>query len=491
MSSTEKAHDGPRRRSPLVVASVVAAVLAAGGGGAYFAAAGSGGGDGTAGGRSETREETGPAPLLALDTAGGGVAPGEPDPNGRGVVYRASGELPDGPGRAAVRTATGSVTEAEVARLAEALGIADAPRLEGTTWKAGAPQDGTGPVLEVGKEAPGTWTFQRFGAAAGGDDCPRGKPCSGGTAPGGDPGGAVSEAVAREAAAPVLEAAGQGDAELRAGQLMGAVRVVNADPVVDGLPTYGWSTGVQIGPDGQVVGGSGRLKEPAPGHGYPVVTADEAVRALNEAARGDGRIGIGGCATPVPHRDEPRPDAEPAPGKPERPGASCDAEDDPAPTERLTITEAVFGLAAQQVDGRPALVPSWLFQVRGGSGDAPFTLARTAVEPAYVKADEPPAREIPGPGDGGGVPPLPGTSYAADGRTLTVTFWGGVCDTYRAEAAESAGKVTVEVKAADPDPDRVCIAVAEEQSVKVTLDAPLGGRTVVDATSGKELPLRK
>ncbi|MGW2119769.1 hypothetical protein [Streptomyces zhihengii] len=492
MSSTEKAHDGPRRRSPLVVASVVAAVLVAGGGGAYFAAAGSGGGDGTAGGRSEAREDSGPAPLLALDTAGGGIAPGEPDPNGRGVVYRASGELPDGPGRAAVRTATGSVTAAEVARLAKALGIADAPRLEGTAWKAGAPQDGSGPVLEVNKEAPGTWTFQRFGAAPSGDDCPRAKPCPDGGTPGGDPGGAVSEAAARKAAAPVLEAAGQGDAELRAGQLMGAVRVVNADPVIDGLPTYGWSTGVQVGPDGQVVGGSGRLKEPARAHSYPVVTADAAVEALNESARGDGRIGIGGCATPVPHQDELRPDAEPpAPGKPVRPDAPCDVKDDRSPTERLTITEAVFGLAAQQVDGRPALVPSWLFQVKAESGGDPFTLARTAVEPRYVKADEPPAREIPRSGDPDGVPPLPGTSYTADGRTLTVTFWGGVCDTYRAEAAESAGKVTVEVTAVDPDPDRVCIAVAEEQSVKVTLDAPLGGRTVVDASNGKELPLRK
>ncbi|QNP62921.1 hypothetical protein [Streptomyces genisteinicus] len=490
MSSTEKAHDAPRRRSPLVVASVVAAVLVAGGGGAYFAAAGSGG-DGSAGGRSETREDTGPAPLLALGTAGGGIAPGEPDPNGRGVVYEAAGELPDGPGRAAVHRATGSVTEAEVTRLAKALGITDAPRLEGTAWKAGAPQDGSGPVLEVNSEAPGTWTFQRFGAAPSGDDCPRAKPCpDGGTPGGGDPGGAVDEAAARKAAAPVLEAAGQGDAALRAGQLMGAVRVVNADPVVGGLPTYGWSTGVQVGPDGQVVGGSGRLKAPERDHTYPVVPADEAVRALNEAARGDGRIGIGGCATPVPHQDELRPDAEPAPGKPVKPDASCDVAPDRPATERLTITEAVFGLAVQQVDGRPALVPSWLFQVKGENGGDPFTLARTAVEPRWVKADEPPAREVPS-GDRDGIPPLPGTSYTAQGSTLTVSFWGGVCDTYEARADESGGRVTVEVVVVDPDPDRVCIAVAEEQSVKVTLDAPLDGRTVVDGSSGKELPLRK
>ncbi|MFD0428847.1 hypothetical protein ACFQ60_16445 [Streptomyces zhihengii] len=56
------------------------------------------------------------------------------------------------------------------------------------------------------------------------------------------------------------------------------------------------------------------------------------------------------------------------PGKPVRPDAPCDVKDDRTPTGRLTITEAVFGLAAQQVDGRPALVPSWLFQVKAESG---------------------------------------------------------------------------------------------------------------------------
>ena len=79
---------------------------------------------------------------------------------------------------------------------------------------------------------------------------------------------------------------------------MGAVRVVNADPVVGGLPTYGWTTGIQVGADGEVVGGSGQLKAPVKGDTYPVVRARRTLDQLNGAAR-RGRhrgSGIGGCA---------------------------------------------------------------------------------------------------------------------------------------------------------------------------------------------------
>ncbi len=72
----------------------------------------------------------------------------------------------------------------------------------------------------------------------------------------------MTETAAKKAAVPVLKALGQDDAKLDASELMGAVRVVNADPKVGGLPTYGWTTGVQVGPDGQVVGGNGQLKTP-------------------------------------------------------------------------------------------------------------------------------------------------------------------------------------------------------------------------------------
>ncbi|CAO0837703.1 Large membrane protein (Fragment) OS=Streptomyces microflavus OX=1919 GN=G3I39_05245 PE=4 SV=1 [Streptomyces microflavus] len=166
-------------------------------------------------------------------------------------------------------------------------------------------EDGPGALLKVTKQAPGTWTFARTTPVK---PCDPGKMCANQSPPeaGGQP---VSEKAAKAAAAPVLKAVGQDDAALNAGQLMGDVRVVNADPKVDGLPTYGWSTGVQIGPDGKVAGGSGQLKALEKGDTYPAIGADEALKQLNEASRakGDGGKDIGGCATPVPLEGEPKP----------------------------------------------------------------------------------------------------------------------------------------------------------------------------------------
>lgn len=481
MSSTENTHESPRRRrSPLVVASVAAAVLISGGGGAYFATSGFEGGDnsGAADAKGGAASDRTP-PVLALDAgapgAGNGIAPGEPDPTGGGIVYRAKGDLPEGPDSAAVYRATGTVTEAEVARLAKALGLQGAPRLEGPAWKVGPSKDGQGPTLQVNKDAPGTWTFARFTASPGGDNCLKGKACpSGGSA---EPGPAVGEAEAKKAAAPVLEAVGQSDAGLTANQLMGAVRVVNANPVVSGLPTYGWSTGVQVGPDGTVVGGSGQLKKPAKSDTYPVISADEAVRQLNEAGKDSGRIGIGGCATPVPHQDDFTAETP------------CEPEGSTAAPERLTIGKAVFGLAAQHVDGRQALVPSWLFEVTAEGGGRPFTMTHTAVEERFLKSAEPPARDVTPtePKDPADEPGPAQISYSVEGRTLKVTFWGGVCSTYEAKATESADQVKVRIVESNPDPKRVCIMMAKELTESVTLAEPLDGRKVVDA-EGKPLP---
>lgn len=197
-----------------------------------------------------------------------------------------------------MRQSVGTVSAAEVARLAKALGLAGTPQAEATYWKVGSDGDGSGPVLRVNKQAPGTWSFARYGSG-GTDNCQKGAACSGGNpAPGGS-GSPVSESAARAAAAPVLKAAGQPDATLDSGQLMGVVRVVNADPKVDGLPTYGWSTGIQVGPDGEVVGGSGQLKGLEKGDSYPVIGAAEALEQLNgPATRKEARADIGGCASP-------------------------------------------------------------------------------------------------------------------------------------------------------------------------------------------------
>ncbi|MFI9587309.1 hypothetical protein ACIHCQ_37075 [Streptomyces sp. NPDC052236] len=484
MSSTERPPNSPdiprRRRSPFAVASVAAAVLVAGGG-TYFAAAGFSGGDGGGGGgggSAEAGSSVGSGdvqpPPLSLDI-------GEPDPSGGGTVYRARGELPDGPDRAAVHRPQGAVTAAEVTRLAKALGVPGTPRAVGSAWKIGAEKDGAGPLLQVNTRAPGTWTFARFLATPGGDNCLKGKACppsdTGATSP--DAGAAVSPEAAKKAAAPVLKALGQDDAKLRADQLMGAVRVVNADPVVGGLPTYGWSTGIQVGADGQVVGGSGQLKEPRKGAEYPVLSAEEALKRLNNASKDAGRVGIGGCATPVPLEGE------------QKPAAPCEPETGATPSgpERLTIAKAVFGLAAQYVDGQQALVPSWLFEVeRKGDGVKTFTVTQTAVDPKYLNDDSAPSPDPVAPSERRVL------SYSVDGaerRTLSVTFWGGVCSDYAATASESGGQVKIAITESKPDPERVCILIAKELTEKVTLDKPLGDRKVVDAATGEAIPMMK
>ncbi|MFI6081592.1 hypothetical protein ACIBBB_11560 [Streptomyces sp. NPDC051217] len=525
MTSTERPQDsgergGARpglRRSPLAIASVAAAaVLLAGGGGAYFATTSS---DGGGEDRRAARGDMDPPPLAlggGADTAtsaegsgpepGLGIAPGEPSPYG--VEYHATGKLPEGPGSAAVHRPGGSVAAADVARLAEALGVAGAPELSGTAWKVGAQKDGTGPLLSVDKQAPGNWTFGRFGPAPGGDNCLKGKECpSGGGGAGDNPvvprsgAGPVSEAAAKKAAAPVLKALGQQDAALDAGQLMGAVRVVNAAPVIGGLPTYGWSTGIQIGADGQVVAGSGKLKAPEKGDEYPVMGAAEALKLLNESTGAPGTSGIGGCASAVPHKD----------GR--EPAAPCDPRGkggEPAKPTRVPLDKAVFGLSAQQVDGRPALVPAWWFEVADTGGGPVSTVTRTAVLPEYLTrggdgdgggsrdGEAPPAGEAPtDPREGQeqreGQEPRersPIETYSAEGSTLSVRFVGGVCAEYSLRADESGSTVEVEVVDSAP-PGRLCIAMAKRFTEKVTLDRPLGDREVLDAITGDAVPLRK
>jgi hypothetical protein len=463
---------------------VVAAVLLVGGGGAFVATNTSGGG------RSGTPGGEGTPPALALDgysesttgtgSTGGsaGIAPGEPDPYG--ATYRADGDLPAGPDSAHVQWAEGTVTRAEVARLAKALDLAGTPRLTGDAWTVGSVKDGSEPNLRVNVDAPGTWTFSA--SVPGTDNCVKGKPClsrsfavSGGTLA--DP---VSEAAAKKAAAPVLKAVGQDDAKLDASQLMNQVRVVNADPVVDGLPTYGWTTGLRIGADGHLLGGGGQLKVPVRGDTYPVIGARQTLDRMNESASasGGGRMGIGGCASPVPLKD--------------RDEAPCEHPTTAPEPEPVTVEKATFGLAAHRANGRQALVPSWLFEVRSPGADDTYTVTRPAVDPRFLASTAPSAQPTPTPTAPGVEPSRPAATggvevmtYTADGRDLTVAFVGGVCADYTASASESAGKVTVTVTS-KPWKQKVCILMAKLYERTVRLDAPLDGRKVV-GTDGEAI----
>ncbi|MFJ4919325.1 hypothetical protein [Streptomyces sp. NPDC088725] len=473
------------RRSPLAAVTVTAAVLVAAGGGAWLATSASGSDH-----RSGAPAADGNPPPLALDghpgpAPGGpggpppnGIAPGEPDPHG--VVYRARGALPEGPDSARVYRTEGDVGAADVTRLARALGLTGTPRTDGTTWKVGAAHDGSGPVLRVQKQEPGAWTYDLFGPSKGGDNCLKGRSgCPGtgsGTGAGTGNGSAVSEAAARKAAAPVLKALGQDDAKIDAHRLRGAVRLVNADPVIGGLPTYGWATGLQVGADGGLLGGSGQLNAPDPGDEYPVIGAAEALKQLN-TPRVDS--GSGGCATAVPAAGRSRAQAPCTP----QAGAAR------AP---VTIEKAVFGLAVHSVEGRRTLVPSWLFEAAPGGGAPSYTLAQPAVAPRFLTRPAPPHKELPGGPASAGPGQRRVTSYSAEGRTLTLRFWGGVCGEYGVSADESGTAVKVKVTGPvsdPPDGKEVCVALAKEVTARTTLDRPLGGRQVVDGVTGDVIPL--
>ncbi|MFG3283821.1 hypothetical protein [Streptomyces sp. NPDC048111] len=498
--SSEHTQDEPRqrrsRRSAVILAAAAVAVLAAGGGGAYWASTASSGGHGTPG-------ADGAPPPLALDSApggggtggtdgatprGNGIAPGEPDPNG--VVYRATVKLPEGPGSASVHRPRGTVSEADVDRLARALGIEGTARLEGGSWRVGATKDGSGPTLTVSQKAPGTWSFARFGSG-GTDNCPKGKMCpmhttGADTGAGASSAGPVDPQTAKAAAAPVLKALGQDDAKLNADEILASARVVNADPVVDGLPTYGWTTGIQVGAGGQVVGGSGQLKTPDKGDSYPVISADKALAQLNSHP---GQKQPEDCTGPVPQDGQPTKGR--LPSDPQGNIKPCGQR--PAPST-VAIDGAVFGLSSQFVDGAPALVPSWLFHVKPDAG-SPFTITTPAVAPEYIaKPPAPPTgAPVPAPSGSATAPGAHGQaldsySLAADGRTLNVTFWGGVCSTYTATADENGDGVRVKVTGQTTDPKKMCVALAKQQTAQVRLHESLGARTVLDADTGNELP---
>ncbi|GKQ37995.1 hypothetical protein [Streptomyces sp. A012304] len=466
----------PRHRSAVLVASVAAAVLLVGGGGAYLAADATGGSGRGATAGAPAGDGTPPPLVLDDHTAPGGsseggtngVAPGEPNPYG--VVYKADGAFPDGPDSAPVYWAKGAVTKEEVARLAAALGVGGTPVADGDAWRVGAGNDGSGPVLRVNQQAPGMWTFVRY--AAGTDACEGGVAvCTqGSTSPVTDP---VSEAAAKKAAAPVLKALGQDDAEIDASQVLGAQRLVNADDEVGGVPTFGWTTDLSVSPQGEVVAGSGRMETPAKGETYPVLGAEKALELLN-AAPGKHRMGIGGCATPVPTKD--------------RQESLCAASTAPPKKQSLTVEDAEFGLAPHASGGRPLLVPSWLFEVRAPGAGNTYTVAYPAIEPEYLRA---PAADTPSDAPTSATKPenVQVDGYTAEGDELTVSFTAGVCADYEVTAVESGNQVKVTVTAT-PWPDRICVMIAKVHHRTVQLDEPLGGRSVVGADN-REVPLEK
>ncbi|MFE6776188.1 hypothetical protein [Streptomyces sp. NPDC057702] len=519
-----------KRRSPLAIATVAAAVMVVGGGGAYWASSASDDGGSHDGGRSSDTGD--PAPLAIGERAGDtdeGIAPGEPDPTR--ARYQAPGDLPSAPRETApvYRTAP-KVSRAEVERLARALHVTGQPRLERGVWKVGGSPERMTPTLRVKETGAGGWSFTRFGAP-GGDGClepphtmgeddatsspasprcgslrdgthgngtrdagrsrdakgPKDAPAipDGGSAP-------VSVAEAEKAARPVLEAVGQQDAKLDASRTYGAVRSVTANPALDGLPSYGWQTTLEVGVNGELDGASGFLTKLTKGDEYPLIDADQALKALN----GEGQPELH-CQPDTPSA----PDVDEKGKAGPRGGDAGKREIAPcAPSSGKTVAhevrQATFGLGMRFEEGRQVLVPSWIFTVRPADakdGEADFTVTHPAVDPKYVTGAKSgpgaPADEDSDSGSGEGTRPGKQVeSYRAEGTELIVRFWGGVCSTHTANADVSSSTVTVRVTSKEKKPGTKCVLVAEEFERKITLDKPVGDRTVVDATTGKSVP---
>ncbi|CAG7631736.1 hypothetical protein [Actinacidiphila bryophytorum] len=479
--AAEHPHDIPQRRR-LTVALVAAAVLAAAGGGAYWAVAAGGG----------TSPSARPGSVAATATAPGGVAAGPGTVAGTGGDYRLTGTLPaDGPSSAPLYRPDGGPDRAAVARLAALLGVTGAVVDDHGSWRVGS-ADGTGAALLVGKDAPGTWSYAANSQVTPGArrvvppalpqvpppaaDAPADSGAS--TSHRAESTPPVPEQRARAAAAPVLDGLGLSGAQVDASRTAAATRTVTADPVVGGLPTHGWDTSLDIDPNGRVTGGHGRLSALVKGESQQVISAQQAYRNLSSQRimHPDHRMS---CQVPMPDKGNA---AGPA-VSPTLPG-----QDRTLPTSLpcvaphmapIDITGARFGLATQFVSGGgQALLPAWLFDAKPEGAAAGSVIAQPAVE-------QPPSQgggSAPGTGSPG-TPRVAVAAYQPHGSSLTLTFWGGICDTYSASAVETPTQVRVTVTATPMHPGAPCPDLAKSQAASVALSAPLGTRTVVDAST--------
>lgn len=468
-----------RRVAPLGAGVAVLAVL---GGTAYLVQA-AGGGPG----------EPRPRPLRLSSYVSTAEPAGAGRTAGRFVL---AGELPgrgDAPDHARVQRFVTAPTEASVRRLAAALGLAGSPRTvanarvvthglaalrvaegPGNAWQF-ARQD-AGPCLDAVTVTPGSANGSGCAVAA--------APAYVGTTPAAPPGRPVTARAALAVARPVLQAVGLDPGRARTQDLRPFV-MVRVDPTVGGLPTFGAATTVTVDAAG-IRSAQGWLAGTLPGDAYPLVSAREAFDRLD-------RLPVPMTATPTAQC--------PAIGA----GAVAPW---PACGGPVTVVGATLGLSLQWEGDRPLLVPSWLFAVKGS--DQP--LAQVAVDPAYVQAPATPPvpSTVPttepgtGPGLGGGVPPDAPTAEptvasrfgtvarGAESHTLVVTFTGGVamCVRYQVLAKESADRVVLSL-----DEQRAtrgpCVALAQVYERTVRLRAPLGDRSVVDAASGRVLPVRR
>ncbi|MGP4113067.1 hypothetical protein ACTWP5_19410 [Streptomyces sp. 4N509B] len=535
---TDSTEDGrPSRRRWQVVAVVAAVAVITGG--IYGAGALEGDGSGDASDVADDGSGGDAAPLVLDDrplAQGADRAEGLVLESGLAAPLRPAGELPDGGGSAVDYGFEGGAAREDVAELAALLGLHSSVSQADGWWTVGEGPDG--PVLSVQREAPGYWAYTDPATAGEVSALPALPADPGdtsvdsgsGSSSGSGSGSALSESEgevapppsreeALEAAEPLLAELGLSDALVDASRSSGSQRSVLALPRVDGLLVHGLQTEVVVGHDGEVTAAWGaRQPEVAPGAEREIVDAGQALTDHNDRVESAEMLRLPQCQTGRGAASG----AETVPGADAEPEMPCAEVAKPEPV-RVT---AELGLALHHSDGEPLLVPSWLFLAADGEDGTPVA-SHPAVPFEYRPGSDAGSASGAGSGpasgagsgaasgsgsgggddghgddgrqdDGGGVvgaepaEPEAGAgsdvsetglaveSYEASGRTLTVTFWGGVCGDHVATAEESDERVVVRVEATSPDPDTQCIALAEQMTTEVELAEPVGDRSVVD-----------
>jgi hypothetical protein len=281
------------------------------------------------------------------------------------------------------------------------------------------------------------------------------------------PGPTADVNAARKAAKLILDDLGLSDADLSV-EGAGEHAFVQAAPRVGGLPTWGYSTQLEVDAEGKAVGGSGYLARATEGASYPLVTAAAAFDNLPEQPRTMMLCPANAdCPQPVPAK----------------------------------VTGAELGLMLTALaDEEAALLPAWLFTVEGW----PMPLAQPAIEPRFLSLPTPePVQVDPGLVDPGrpAEPPQPvdptgsRSSFAfdsafpsADAPNVLIVQYGdsGSCPHTNVSPVvkESADTIVVTLEA-DAMGKKICTDDYRQQLVTLKLTSPLADRKVIDGSRGE------
>jgi hypothetical protein len=153
-------------------------------------------------------------------------------------------------------------------------------------------------------------------------------------------------------------------------------------------------------------------------------------------------------------------------------------------TTPLDVTAAKPTTLAVGTSRGIAKVPAWAFTLKGVSGP----VIQAALPPgSYAtpgsKGNPSRARLAP---LGRAFTGAEIKAVSADGRTVTLQLFGGVCEaTWGGLATETDGAVVVGGWEVDPHPNVPCAAVGVFLTTTVRLPAPVGHRVIIDASTGQ------